>query len=670
MKKIIYLGFLSLLLTYKLYSQQPSLQWAEEVIKYTSEFSEADGAAKNILGAPNVLPYQGYTKCAWTPKNVFGRNNESILVRFATPIQANQVVVNENYFSGLITSITLFDTDETPIVVYDNKTPRLAPNGNLFHCTFPLTQKKISKLELKVNATLAYKGMQIDAIGILNSDKLYEIKINEIDINTNQADYKPISLGENINSYAYELMPIISQDGSKLYFTRDKHQENIGDRKVQDIWISKRSADGNFEPAINIGAPLNNEYNNFALSLSTDGNTMFVGNVYKPDGKMAPGLSSSKYNGKNWEFPKQILKDIKIKDNQVNYCLAPNGKVIIMSANLINEGFGDNDLYAIFNSGDDNWGEPINLGKIINTSGMEITPYLAADMATLYFSTNARPGYGDFDIFVTRRLDDSWQNWSEPINLGKNFNTDGWDAYLTIPASGDYAYFTSSNNSMGYSDIFKIKIPNELRPKVVTLISGKVFNAKDNSPVEAKIIYELLAMNKEAGMANSNAATGEYSIALPAGKVYGFLAEADGYLSLTQNIDLTKEEYYRNINRDLYLVPIKKGANITINNLFFEFSKFDLLPESYPELDRLANFMLKNTEYDVEISGHTDNVGSDAANMVLSKNRASSVAQYLISKGIESTKLKIKGYGKSKPIKPNDTEENRQQNRRVEFKIL
>ncbi len=646
------------------------IQWADEVVSFTSEQSPLEGAARNILGTPSVMPNFGYSSAAWMPKSVFGRPFESIVVKFRTPSRANQVVINENYFSGLITSITLFDEEDNPQVVYENKTPRLSNSGNLFHCAFKKTKFDVFKLEIKVNASLAYKGMQLDAVGIMLSDKRYEIQINEISKEKSIGTEAPINLGSAINSKYYELMPIISQDGSKLYFTRERHPENIGDKKAQDIWFSKIDSTGNFVDAINIGAPLNNEYHNFALSLSTDGNSMFVGNVYKPDGTMAPGLSITKRNGSSWGMPVQVLRELELRNNQVNYFLAPNGKVIITSANLNNDGFGENDLYAVFRTSDSTWSRPINLGSGVNTPGMDITPFLAADMTTLYFATNARPGYGDFDIFMTRRLDDTWQNWSEPVNLGQSFNTPGWDAYLTIPASGDYAYFTSSNNSIGASDIFKIKLSDELKPKVVTLISGKVFNATDNSPVEAKIVYEILNKNLEAGIATSNPTTGEYQIALPAGELYGYLAEADGYLSQTQNIDLTDETYFRNINRDLFLVPVKKGANITINNLFFEFGKFDLLPASFPELDRLAAFMLKDTRYNVLISGHTDDVGSDATNNILSKNRADAVARYLIIKGVDKKRLKVKGFGKSKPIKVNDTEENRQLNRRVEFELL
>lgn len=646
----------------------PEVQWADRVVFVSSEFSPRESSAKTILGKPNIMPNAGISSAAWMPKATFGRAYETIKLRYRTPMRINQVVINENFNSGLIVAIILSDDDENQITVYENKTPRSTNIGRLNHYKFKKTKFEVSTVELKVAADQAYNGMQIDAVGIMMSDKQYSITINEAE-NHDLKNLKPINLGENVNSSAYEIMPIISQDGEKLYFTRDLHPDNFGIKKNQDIWIAIRDTNGEFNEAQNIGEPLNNDYHNFALGLSTDENKLYVGNVYMPDGTVKSGLSVSKFDGYSWEKPEPILSNLKLKNNQVNYCFAPNGKTIIISANLEDQGFGENDLYAIFQKGDGSWSEPINLGETINTAGMDITPFLSADMSTMYFSTNARPGYGDYDIFITRRLDDTWHNWSEPLNIGRPLNTEGWDAYLTVPASGEYAYYTSSKQSYGQSDIFKLLLPQSLKPKVVTLITGKVLNMKDQSPVEAKIIYELLGENIEAGVASSNPNTGEYQIALPAGKLYGYLAEAEDYLSLTNNIDLTNETYHRTIYRDLYLVPVMKGANITINNLFFEFGKYELLPESFPELDRLAAFMLKETKYKVLISGHTDDIGTDALNMQLSKQRANAVVNYLISKGVPKNRLQAKGYGKTQPVRPNDTEEDRSQNRRVEFQL-
>jgi outer membrane protein OmpA-like peptidoglycan-associated protein len=272
-------------------------------------------------------------------------------------------------------------------------------------------------------------------------------------------------------------------------------------------------------------------------------------------------------------------------------------------------------------------------------------------------------------MYVCRRLDDSWTHWSEPQNLGPDINTPDWDAYYTVPASGDYGYFVSGKGSYGGEDIFRVKLPDALKPSPVVLVSGKVLDKKTGKPLAAQIRYELLPGGKEVGVARSNPITGEYKITLPAGSNYGFRADAKGYIAVSENLDLTKQKKYIEIHKDLELAPIEAGQTIRLNNIFFEFSKSDLKSESFAELDRLVSMMQTSSAMEVQVSGHTDNVGSDAQNKLLSEARARAVKEYFVKKGIETKRLKTIGYGRTKPVATNDTEEGRQQNRRVEFTI-
>lgn len=271
---------------------------------------------------------------------------------------------------------------------------------------------------------------------------------------------------------------------------------------------------------------------------------------------------------------------------------------------------------------------------------------------------------------MTKRLDDTWTNWSEPKNLGPQLNTANWDAYYTITASGDYAYFVSSANSNGGTDIFRVALPQEVKPDPVVLVSGKVLNAKTQEPISANITYQFLPDGKEAGLASSNPGDGNYKIVLPSGKKYAFSASAPGFIAVNQNLDLSDLKEYKEMTQDLYLVPIEVGQTVRLNNIFFETGKAELLAESYFELDKLVKVMTDNATMEIEIEGHTDNVGSDAANMTLSKNRAKAVYDYLISKGIAATRIKSNGYGETKPLGSNDTDEGKAQNRRVQFTIL
>lgn len=311
----------------------------------------------------------------------------------------------------------------------------------------------------------------------------------------------------------------------------------------------------------------------------------------------------------------------------------------------------------------------MSLGKDVNTEFDESTPFLAADGMTLYFSSDRPGGIGQHDIYMTRRLDESWQKWSVPVNLGKPINSEVKEGFYTLPASGDVAYLVSNHQSLGKADIFRVRTTAETRPEPVVLVKGRVYNSKTKTPVEATITYEELPSGQIAGSANFQS-DGEYNLVLRYGKNYGIIAKSNGYIPISVNIDLQKDNAYEERRIDLEMVPIEKGLTIRINNLFFNTGKWELKEESTPEMERLVEFMKQNKKVRIEISGHTDDIGQEADNLALSENRAKAVYDYLVSKGVSSNRLLSKGFGEGKPLLENSTEENRQLNRRVEFKIL
>lgn len=388
--------------------------------------------------------------------------------------------------------------------------------------------------------------------------------------------------------------------------------ENTGGiADYSDIYYARTGADKKWQQAVNMKKPLNNKQTNAVNSVTPDGNTLFLLHTYNPDDGSfkSNGLSISNRNGSIWSVP-------------------------------------------------------LDLGPVVNTSRDEISPFLAADNTTLYFSSDGHAGYGSNDIFLTRRLDDTWTNWSEPENLGKPINSSNWDAYYSVPASGEYAYFVSSKSGFGNSDIFCIKLPEMARPNPVVLVKGKVLNQKSNTPLQAIINYFDLQNSAISGTAMSNPETGYYQITLPAGRLYGFLASSEKFISVSENIDLKDLGEYKELERDLYLVPIEIGEKVRLNNIFFETAKWDLLPESYAELDKLVKILIDNPNMEIEINGHTDNVGNDDSNLALSQERAAAVVNYLLEKGIANTRLDSKGFGESQPVATNDTDEGRALNRR------
>lgn len=479
-----------------------------------------------------------------------------------------------------------------------------------------------------------------------------------------------INLGKNINSEYSEYVPVISPDGKTLYMFVLGDPKNIGEG---DIWYSM--AQGvNWAPRKNIGPVLNNSASNFVISVSPDNNSLFLSRKYKKRGNNVvdngPGFSISKRTKDGWSVPVDVVVEgFKNKNKYGEFCMSADQKVLIHAIQM-NDSEGDQDLYVSFRKTDGTWTTPKNLGNKINTSKAENSPFLASDGVTLYFSTNGRPGYGQNDIFMSRRLDDSWTNWSEPENLGPSVNTQDMDAYFTIPASGEYAYLVSGQNSYGKADIWKLKLPDAIKPSPVVLVYGKVLNSSTNEGIEADITYRLLETDEEVGIASSDPKDGSYKIILPAGKVYSFMATKNNIYTVSQNIDLKDIKKYTEIERNLYLTPIQVGSTVRMNNLFFVTGKSEINKWSYPELQRLIDLLKKHKAMEIEISGHSDNIGSDKVNNELSLERANAVRDYIIKNGVEGNRLKAKGYGKTKPVASNTTEEGRKQNRRVDFTIL
>lgn len=595
--------------------------------------------------------------------------DEFIHVGYKTPQRVRQVAVAESFHPGAVSRIYLYDTRGREHKVYENEmTAPLPERGRMLLVTFPPTGYLVKSVKVVLNTVGMPGWNHIDAIGI--SDDTTPIKAQINLVKDLKFESEPENLGPAVNSVYDEIMPIISPDGKTLYFDRKDHPENTGGIINDDIWFSTLGSTEQWTRAENVGPPLNNKGHNFLTAISPDGNTALLGNVYEPDGAMSSGLSIAHRAKDGWKFPRKLnIRNYYNNNKFSEFHLGADGKTVIMTVQRA-DSRGGKDLYVSFLNGDGTWSEPRNLGSTVNTAATEMSPFLAADRKTLYFSSDGFSGYGGKDMYMTRRLDKSWTRWSKPQNLGPNINSDKWDAYYSVPASGEYAYFSSENKSMGKTDIFRIQLPQEMRPEPVVLVRGKVLDEKTRQPIEAKIIYETLSNGQEVGVATSNPRTGEYTIVLPAGEKYGFLAQSETYMSEHQNLDLTKVTEYKELPRDLFLVPIRPGESVVLNNIFFAPSNARLTSDSKPELDRVVTFLEDHPNIKVEIGGHTNNACSDDWCMKLSTARAKSVYDYLIKKGIDIKMLSYKGYGSRKPRMSNDTKEGMRANRRVEFTIL
>src|SRR6185295_9249650 len=309
-----------------------------------------------------------------------------------------------------------------------------------------------------------------------------------------------------------------------------------------------------------------------------------------------------------------------------------------------------NDIYVCFLEKDGSWTEPRTLGKKINLpKSNEMTPYLASDGVTMYFSSDRAGGLGDNDIYMTKRLDKTWQKWSDPVNLGSPINTPDWDAFFTLDAGGEYAYLTTNLNTLGESDIVQVRLLEREKPNPVVLVDGNVYNQKTKEPLSASLIYETLPDGTEAGNGISSPVDGSFKIVLPYDKNYLIRASADKFFAISENLNLDSlvKAGFKEIHKDLYLVPIEIGQIVRLNNVFFDFDKWDLRSESFVELDRVVKLLKENPTLEIEMSAHTDSHGADEYNFKLSDNRARSCMDYILSKGIEPNRITSHGYGES-----------------------
>lgn len=509
-------------------------------------------------------------------------------------------------------------------------------------------------------------------------DTLGELKQQKENVITASTIIKIENLGEIVNTEWAELRPTVSADGNLLFFICENHPANTkyySVRNSQDIWYAERDTFGRWSEPMHLGFPLNTYEYNAVFWISPDNNRILIRNAYINGDYVGNGVSMSQLDKRGaWSKPEMLkIRNYHKYDRGRQYgaTMAHDAQTLILYMSE-DKGSYFNDIYVCFLQKDGTWSEPKSLGKKINTKYDEMTPYLASDGVTMYFSSDRPGGFGDNDIWMTRRLDSTWTKWSEPVNLGEPINTPDWDAFFTLDAGGEYAYMTTNTNTYGESDIVRVKLLERERPNPVVLVSGNVYNKKTNEPLSAALLYETLPEGTEVGNAISNAIDGSFKIVLPFDKNYVIRATADKFFAQSENLNLDSlvKVGYKEIHKDLYLVPIEVGQVVRLNNVFFDFDKWDLRGESFLELDRVVKLLQENPAIEIEMSAHTDSRGSDEYNIKLSGNRAMSCMNYILSKGIDPNRITSKGYGETMPVATNETDDGRQLNRRVEFKIL
>ncbi len=476
--------------------------------------------------------------------------------------------------------------------------------------------------------------------------------------------FQPVNLGPGINTVEEEYFPGLSIDKKTMFFTRRDGRVNI-QMQNEDLYTSlwNGQAWGNSK---NLGKPINTRENEGAFSASTDGKYLFFTSCSRKGGVGRCDIWMSERQGEGWSVPYNLGRPLNTRDWESQPSLASDGVTIYFVSNRAG-GYGGTDIYKSVWNGS-NWSEPENLGPKINTPQDEQFPFIHPDGVTLYFSSYGHPGMGKSDIFLSRLENGKWLT---PMNLGYPINTEGDEWNFVVDSKGENAYMASDRlDGYGGMDIYTFPLYNEARPKTTSYVKGIVTDKETGEFLYSEVELYDIESGKRIATTHSDSRKGEFLISIPSNRDYAFEVRAKGYLLYSESFALKQSSLLKPMVLKIELEKIKSGRSVVINNVFFDTDKSMLKPESNAELQVLAQFLRDNADVRIEIGGHTDNTGSEERNLELSQNRAKAVYDFLISSGINSSRLSYKGYASSKPIADNDTDEGRAKNRRTEFKVL
>ncbi len=507
-------------------------------------------------------------------------------------------------------------------------------------------------------------------------------------------------LPPSINSTYDEITPVPSRDGRTLYFTRvgfpdynrtllidsvdmaiklspEKYPTSLGEvfsqiagkpiyipeRSAfnQDIWIAKGDS-FDLSKTYHPGYPLNNALPNSMVTITPDPNAFYVINQFERNGNMDRGFSLVRRTDDSigWSFPKPVeITDYYTITSDVSLTMSFDGKILILSA--IRSDSRDMDLYVCFRQGENKWGAPQHLGNIINSDRRETTPFLSEDNETLFFSSARSGGAGGNDLYTSRRLDETWKNWSSPALLFEPMNSKYDESQPYFNMTSGFLYFISKRE--GNSDIYRVRIapPQETELEVI----GRVLNSKTRELVKNTRVYYGASGDPHNVL---QALDGTFRLKIPRGVKFDLIPEKGGFSGQTEEF-LYRRDYifFREQYVELFLDPLEVNSKIELRPIFFQQSKAVILEESYGELERLATLLQESPSIHIRIEGHTDNIGKAEDLYKLSEERAEALRTFLIQKGCASFRIETLGQGPKFPINDNNSEELRSKNRRVEI---
>lgn len=475
-------------------------------------------------------------------------------------------------------------------------------------------------------------------------------------------DYKfePRNLGDSVNSKVSEYFPAITIDGTQLFYTRRVNNMN------EDFYESSL-VDNTWRPAKSLPGDINTNLNEGAQNISQDGEWLIFTGCNFPEGHGSCDLYISYLTPQGWSAPENLGDNINTESWESAPSLSPDKRDLYFASNRPG-GYGKSDIYVCHRNPDGTWTVPENAGPQINSAGNESCPFIHADNQTLYFTSDGHIGYGGDDLFLVKKL--PGHKWSDAQNLGYPINTIENEGSLVIASDSKTAYYASDrSDSKGGLDLYTFELRSDIRPLRTLWVKGKVYDASTKKGLPSAVELTDLSTGEVLSKVQTDE-TGAYLVTLPVGKDYAFNVTRKGYLFFSDNFPLSERVPDSTYNVDIPLEPLHADATVVLKNIFFDNNKYELKPESSTELDKIVRLMKDNTTLKIQINGHTDNVGKPEDNLKLSNNRAKAVVQYLIGKGVDAKRLSSKGWGETKPVADNSTDEGRAANRRTEMKVV
>ena len=514
----------------------------------------------------------------------------------------------------------------------------------------------------KVNAFLNTDKLNSQSIKSGNYRKrTYEFAL-EYKKNHPAEDYyfNPVNLGDGINTNFLEYYPSLTIDGKKMIFTRrvNNDEDFYESENINGTWSKATPAKGKINTTLNEGAQ----------SISQDGQWLIFTGCNYPEGQGSCDLYISfKTKSGNWTEAENIGAIVNTDLWESAPTLSPDKKDLYFSSNRFN-GYGGKDIWVTHRNNTGKWTTPENLGPTINTSGDETCPFIHPDNQTLYFNSNGHPGYGMADLFLTKKSSEN--KWSTPLNLGYPINTIDDEGSLIVASDGFTSYYASDRKDKNSGlDIYSFSLRKEISAQKTLWINGNVFDAKSKQGLPSMATLTCIG-NPNFSTQIQTDEDGNFLITLPIGYEYSLNINRKGYLFYSDHFSLPENTVDSFFKLNVPLQPIEAGASVVLKNIFFGNNETKLQPDSEAELNKIVSLLIENPNMKVQISGHTDNVGKKESNQLLSLNRAKSVVSYLIGKGINVNRLLPKGFGDTKPVASNDTEEGKSLNRRTEINVV